>query len=94
MARRMFILEESNALWRREGCLDRSGSCKLKHLAKVASFNKFGTSTLEGLRRWVEWMMSEAFAKCELLPVIMKEVGHDCRGWDGLGISEKEMRET
>ena len=90
MARRMFILKECNALCRRKGCLDRSGSGKLERLAEVASFNKFGAPTLEGLRRWVRGIMSEAFAKSELLSIITEEVGHDCRGRDGLGIGEKD----
>ena len=94
MARRMFILKECNALWRRKGCLDSSGSGKLERLAEIAIFNKFSTSTLEGLRRWVRWMLSEAVAKCELVPVITEEVGHDCRGRDGLGVGEKEMRKA
>jgi hypothetical protein len=61
MARRMFILKECDALWRRKGCLDSSGSGKLERLAEVASFNKFGAPTLERLRRWVGGMISEAF---------------------------------
>ena len=72
-----------------KGCLDSSGSGKLERLAEVASFNKFGAPSLEGLRRWVGGMMSEAF---ELLPIITEKVGHDGRGRDGLGVGEKEMR--
>ena len=66
----------------------------LERLAEVASFNKFGAPTLEGLPRWFGGMMSEAFAKCELLTIITEEVGHNCRGRDGLGIGEKEMRKA
>ena len=75
----------------------RCGSCgsgKLERLAEVASFNKFGAPTLERLRRWVGGMMSEAFTKCELLPIVTEKVGHDGRGRDGLGVGEKEMRKA
>jgi len=63
----------------------------LERFTEVASFNKFGAPKLEGLPRWVGGMMSETFTKVEMLPIITKEVGHDRRGRDGLGVSEKEM---
>jgi hypothetical protein len=39
-------------------------------------------------------MMSEAFAKVELLPIIAEEVDHDRCGRDRLGVSEKKVRKA
>ena len=48
--------------------------------------------SLKDCRDSIGGMMSETFAKGELLPIVTKEVGHDRRGRDGVGVSEKEVR--